>query len=532
VTAYAERGDRRLAQPSSNGTLRSARLPALVALSVFVTTLLVRLAHVTSDRFVGTWGDDFFYYLKIASNVIAGHGSTFDGRIATNGYHPLWMLCVLSLVAALGNGLALLTVIAGLLSAGSALTFVFARKIAARVLGSAGFVSYCIGLYTAVYYYKVASDGMEVILTVPLLLIIVERVLRHDDAPLRPAPLGLLCAIAVLSRLDSIFFVALLSLGIALSGERRPLALARFGAAFLLGFSPVFAYVLFNRLAFGELLPVSGAAKQLKQSGLMALRIPVIYRYGRVFDGLMFYPSLLICAVAPLLCLSRAKRWRAETTQAFLPILVFPWLFYLAQMCVSDWPLWCWYIYPVVAAFPLALSYVLRELPLAAFEQALQLRALRVGSWPLWLVLTGAPLLLGGVQAARPQAPTPIYTFARVLSRFAETHAGRYAMGDRAGAVGFVLPFPLLQLEGLVEDRRFIANIRARRDLRDVLKEYDVNYYVASGPAKVGSCYYAAEPAKAGPSSPQMLGVFCEDPVFTYMSDSDGTLNVVFKVAD
>ena len=39
--------------------------------------------------------DDAYYYFKVAQNISEGHGSTFDGINATNGYHPLWMLiCV------------------------------------------------------------------------------------------------------------------------------------------------------------------------------------------------------------------------------------------------------------------------------------------------------------------------------------------------------------------------------------------------------------------------------------------------------
>src|SRR5271154_5485520 len=36
--------------------------------------------------------DDFFYYLKIAQNFAHGRGSTFNGVVPTNGYHPLWFL--------------------------------------------------------------------------------------------------------------------------------------------------------------------------------------------------------------------------------------------------------------------------------------------------------------------------------------------------------------------------------------------------------------------------------------------------------
>ncbi len=41
--------------------------------------------------------DDGYYYLEIARRLGTGEGSTFDGITRTNGYHPLWLLCLLPL---------------------------------------------------------------------------------------------------------------------------------------------------------------------------------------------------------------------------------------------------------------------------------------------------------------------------------------------------------------------------------------------------------------------------------------------------
>src|SRR4029078_7829570 len=48
---------------------------------------------------VGLTQDDGYYYFKIAQNLAAGRGSTFDGLHGTNGYHPLWLLVVGALFA-------------------------------------------------------------------------------------------------------------------------------------------------------------------------------------------------------------------------------------------------------------------------------------------------------------------------------------------------------------------------------------------------------------------------------------------------
>lgn len=49
--------------------------------------------------------DDTFHYLKIAQNIAAGYGSTFDGFHPTNGYHPLWMGLLIPLFRALPDRL-------------------------------------------------------------------------------------------------------------------------------------------------------------------------------------------------------------------------------------------------------------------------------------------------------------------------------------------------------------------------------------------------------------------------------------------
>ena len=40
--------------------------------------------------------DDGFYYFKTAQNISEGFGITFDRIAPTNGFHPLWMLLLVS----------------------------------------------------------------------------------------------------------------------------------------------------------------------------------------------------------------------------------------------------------------------------------------------------------------------------------------------------------------------------------------------------------------------------------------------------
>ena len=50
--------------------------------------------HQVVMRFIP---DDGYYYLEIARRMGIGEGSTFDGITVTNGYHPLWLWCLLPL---------------------------------------------------------------------------------------------------------------------------------------------------------------------------------------------------------------------------------------------------------------------------------------------------------------------------------------------------------------------------------------------------------------------------------------------------
>jgi hypothetical protein len=106
-----------------------------------------------------------------------------------------------------------------------------------------------------------------------------------------------------------------------------------------------------------------------------------------------------------------------------------------------------------------------------------------------------------------------IYLEAVDIARFDRTHPGVYAMGDRAGTPGYLLHEPLIQLEGLVMDEAFLANIRKQRPLAEVLHEYGVRYYIATNPVESRGCWLTAEPLVAGPDAPHMHGIFCMQPV-------------------
>lgn len=96
---------------------------------------------------------------------------------------------------------------------------------------------------------------------------------------------------------------------------------------------------------------------------------------------------------------------------------------------------------------------------------------------------------------------------------------GLFAMGAVAGMATYVLDRPVLQLEGIVGDRRLVENIRREDPLEDVLREYHADYLVVtlanvrSDPT--GGCYVTTQPNAgwAGDRAAKMRGEICTEPV-------------------
>jgi hypothetical protein len=516
--------------------LHAKRLTSVLAGIVFSTALCRRLARFFDPGYAGTFGDDFYYYLKIAMNVVAGKGSTFDGVIPTNGYHPLWMACVTVLEAIFGSETVLIA-IAIVVAAATALTFVLSRALAARLIGSRGAVSLLIGAYTSAYFYSVAKYGMELIITVPALVYFMLRLLeQRDRLDSRRAMVatGALAALVFLCRVDSVIYVALFGLGFLGFTRGKIEDVLGKGLAVLLGFSPVFLYALWNHWAFGAFMQVSGAAKQLAGPSLTRFRLYDFSIASRFIHYFFLDASFLaLWSGIGIIVFSKVVSDRFERWVVIGPIFAFNICYYVAQAVMSDWPLWDWYLYPVICATPVALAMVARlfSSPSAALERFVERQLASKFGLGCCVAVALIPFMWAVTCWRSSTGVSSMLSFAVALTDFAKTHPGRYAMGDRAGTVGYVLPSSLTQLEGLVEDRRLLDHIKAQHDLKDVLKEYAIDYYVSSAPIKDGKCYRTKEPFQAGPKSPRMRGVFCQEPVFTH-SASDGTLSVVFHVSE
>ena len=330
----------------------------------------------------------------------------------------------------------------------------------------------------------------------------------------------------ILSRLDSVLLVALLFLFdfAIVRGDMQ--GRVRHALLFGVGLMPLVAYLVSNEVWFRLLTPISGQAKQLRFHRFPSLVVlQSLYGYRSARDMFWLFPCIALTLYA-VVQFARPGQSKLSPSRRpiILAVLLFPLLQLAAVSVLSDWPLWMWYFYPWLLS-AIAAAFVLSdgvEKLVGRLQPRLQLASFGI--------LVAALLSYSAmICVAASPSHNDMYLAAIDIHDFAQKHPGTYAMGDRAGVVGYLIDEPLIQLEGLVMDKGFLDNIKKQRELADVLREYNVRYYVATR-ASLGAdgCYSVKEPWQAGPDSPAMHDRICAVPVATFKHYQN--INLVFDL--
>ncbi|ACB94767.1 hypothetical protein [Beijerinckia indica] len=493
-------------------TLKAKPFIALLCIlfpAFFSFVMLLRF-HTPEDQFLSYFTDDFFYYLKIAMNIADHHRSSFDMLHDTNGYHPLWLALITLQYYLFGNTTALFISIVIMISIINTLSFFIFLTIALKLTNHL-VAAVASSIYSATLMFTLSRTGMEVSLGILALALLALRLLQTPlEVQTRKQAIvtGLLISFAFLSRIDAILMPFLyICAGIVYPIKSRArLAMNTIYAG--IGCIPIFFYLAFNHFYFSSALPISGAAKQLK-TGFFPSSSTLLGLFG--FSGyniIFIWPIALSALLYVVLSLSGRVRCPSGDRLVVTAVLLHPLVFYPLLAFRSDWALWAWYFYPIVMVGIVVLPALL-QLLLERLNSILINRLVLIGSIAVAIVT---------LQSIIPINPIAfqIYEAAKELKEFSATHHGTFAMGDRAGTAGYLLDDPIVQLEGLVGDKQMLQNIRAERNLNDVLKELNVRYYVATGGAFEGDCYTAHEPGQAGPKSPHMTGQFCQAPIHEF----------------
>lgn len=269
---------------------------ALILLGV-AGTQIVRPAPA-----VYTWliSDDGYYALTIARRLGTTLRPTIDGVHLTSGFQPLWVALLAPFAALTGGSREVLvritlalhwigfaaTALGVAMLAGRAAAFLKAPPADAMVL--AAFLYLSNGTLLALHF-----NGLETGLLLALYALIMVWLLGVDwTAPRTPVLAGIACGLLLLARVDALFFVAAL---VPAACYRRPnISLRRFATILLTMASIALAvssvWWLYNLVAFGRLMPQSGAAQAdyllppgrvvrfLRESIPLALPLPFAWR--------------------------------------------------------------------------------------------------------------------------------------------------------------------------------------------------------------------------------------------------------------
>ncbi len=482
------------------------------AVTLYVAGIVFLFARLRSSSLLSFYDDDAFYYLQVARNIVTHHHSTFDGTHPTNGYHPLWML-TLVLLGLFSSGKTFFFLLQGVALASFTITLLAARG-ACRCLSGNAVLTQVAAAIVALETLVLIRSGMEITLTIPLVLLLCWYRLhpRFRWTPGQAVGFGLLSALIVLSRLDSVLFIALFFL-LDFVLERPATTTDRWSRiyAVLSCTLPLAFYVLFHRKWYHVWLPVSGEAKQMRVHH--SIHLAALHAaFGPInFPYLFFvvYPTLLVVLLAAVSLLKlREPRLRRSTLALSISLLLFPLLQLVLFSALSDWPIWPWYLY----SLPLATTGGF----LLFFSRYRQLAHRKDAG----VLLQGSVIALVFLLAVASMSDTPTtrwYLFGRDIEAFSQTHDGIYAMGDCAGTTAYLIHQPVVQLEGLVMDAPFLENIRDQRNLNQALSDYGVRYYITANAERVGQCYNTVEPIHAGPDSPHMHGSICQAPEATYI---------------
>lgn len=490
-----------------------------IPVSLLLAGIVALFARFRFDSFLAFYDDDLFYYLRIAKNLVYHHQSTFDGTHLTNGYHPLWLL-LLTALTMFASGKLFFVILQMILLASFMCIYNVARAILSFYTEDQ-IATQLAAAVVALQSLLLIRGAMEITLTIPLALgLCWYRLLPSFRwTSWKAVGYGLFAATVVLSRLDSVIFVATLFLFECLySWPTRLRGLLPLVMTIVSFMVPVSMYLLFNRYVFHTWMPISGQAKQLHIHH--SLSIDPIEFWLRYFSGtlrlLIVYPTIIMVFTASVMLLSFGRqRLRTGHLPVVLSLLVFPFLHLLALTILSDWPLWSWYLYPLVLATMGSL--------LVAFSRQPRVEHISNRRFGRYLPFTAVLVIcaFAVVEARRTEISNRCYTYGKDVERFAQTHNGIFAMGDASGTAAYLTDRPLIQLEGLVMDRAYLENIRQLRNLNSVLADYGVRYYVSPNPILTDGCYHTIEPAEAGRDAPHMQGTFCMKPIAAFQEGHD-----------
>lgn len=483
-------------------------------LCLFFAVLTAAYAFLLIRQPSPFFADDSFFYLQVGRNLALGHGSTFNGLMPTNGYHPLWMLLCAAVYSVFPDRIIGLHLIAGLIAALNILVLVVAARLLGRLRAPA-WVAWTI-LVPFLFGLQLGTESSLSAAVLAGMLLALYNFLERPDWPTGIA-FHLLAAVAVLSRLDSIFVVACLwiailawSLGERKQGDSRAVRIQ-------LGLIPVYAilwgaYLASNLIWFHILMPISGLLKSHNANDhLLGQNLP--------HTAML---SFAICAISLLiLWRKRGDRWFWFVELPFFAGIVIHAAYITLRMTSET--RWTWYYVSWALLAALTASRVAACLfGLVAWQNTRRSRisigtVLRAIGVVLAVLLSGLLWYRMGWKHSRQQMADNIRIPAmqQVLQKDGVQRVLAY---DQPGGMAYFTPISVVPLDGLMADRAFQSEL-AQRGIADFIRKDQIDGFVGPpvpfdewglrtycGQLFLESTKYTCEPWSPGPKGePQWM---------------------------
>ena len=406
--------------------------------------------------------DDAFYYFQIARHAAAGHGLTFDGQHATNGFHPLWAWLCVPIWRLYGDDpwrpihAALLVLVAA--TAATALVVArIGRALSDDDAGERAAVLFLLSPFTLL----IPLRGCEAAFSALTLALATWAACVYARRPSSAAAawLGLATGAAGLARTDHVLFGASMMIFVIIIG-RSWRKTAIFTAVALAAVTP---WLVWSAVRCGTLVQVSGAAKRAIDlygrlppvRGLAvaarnvghSLVIAAGWVSGEEWRPKRYTSVLLAATAAQLVIAARAGRGR-PSPRALWPLYAYGAL-HLAVYA------WYYHAYYTWYALPLALGVAL-------------FCGERVRSATAWRAVVTLAAIASGVALVRFGARGPFrrhgaeLTQAALLADVARLPPGSRVGLENAGAAGYFAGYArpdvtIVNLDCVVNNAAFAA---------------------------------------------------------------------------
>ncbi len=450
-------------QPKATGVDRPERNP--LWLNIFFALLTAGYAFLFIRQPSPFFADDSFFYLQVGRNFALGYGSTFNRLMPTNGYHPLWMLLCAAVYSLFPGRATGLHIIAALIVLLNIVVLVAAARLLRR-LHAPVWVAWTI----LIPFLFGLQLGTESSLSAALLagtLLALYTLLQYPGWK-SGFIFNLLAALAVLSRLDSIFVIACLWIAVLIwclqqkkeFGDATPLRIH-------LAWIPLYAvlwgaYLASNLYWFHILMPISGLLKSSNSHDhLLGHNLP--------HTALL---SLAICAISLLiLWFKKRDRWLLFVELPFFVGILLHAAYITLRMTSET--RWTWYY----VSWALLAALTASRAAACIFRDPLKSGELRGGfGWPLRVPALGLAVLLSallffkmGWKHSREQVAeeTTLPTMRQVLEG---NHLHSLLAYDQPGGMAYFTPLAIVPLDGLMADRQFQTDL-AQRGIGDFIRK-------------------------------------------------------------